>query len=217
MTMKVPKGSTFIQNAVGFDIYVWSLLKGKPSHSHCVITAHGRTAGTAPQKPNRDVELRFYCEHGFTQGGATDIRKLASGYCVPRETTSAQKLAYDYTLSKYQGKHQSSTSDDEHGETYAYIAKHIHNLEEFYRDVCKVNAETARKFLAEHRGHVNMDVITIRNRKFKSPPTLTEVLNALDLAGYKYDVVHCSFCRPPEKGSGVGQQEPIIAENSIFS
>ncbi len=42
---------------------------------------------------------------------------------------------------------------------------------------------------------IPMDIITIRNRGFMSPPRLSWVLNILALNGFAYSEVHCNFCR----------------------
>lgn len=45
-------------------------------------------------------------------------------------------------------------------------------------------------------GHQGMDVLTVRNRWWgKAGLTLKSVLSMLDEAGYRYERIHCVFCR----------------------
>ncbi|MEZ8826411.1 putative adhesin [Vibrio amylolyticus] len=208
MTMKVPKGAIFAKHEIGRHLYLWSKSKGKATSKHLIISAHGCTSSKKPIKLKYGQNFSFYCEHGFTQGGAMDIRKLASGYVEPRQVISNSALDYDYVLSKY----QSSTES----ETYAYIAKGMHDLEAYYRDVLKLDDDTVQSFLMQHSGTVQMDVLTIRNRSCGTAPTFYETVKAVQEAGLKYDHIHCSFCRGFADKPNSGQQEPIPRGTSIF-
>ncbi len=112
-----------------------------------------------------------------------DIRRLASGYVKPRQIITSTDLDKDYDLTKYQ-------SADE-AETYAYIAQGMHDLESYYRDVLKLNDEVVEQFLMQHKGTVQMDVLTIRNRSCGTPPTLFEALKLLQDNDIKYSTIHC--------------------------
>ena len=77
MPMKVPKNATFKKHGIGNHLYLWSKEKGKPTSEHLIISAHGRTSSKSPIKLAANENLQFYCEHGYTQGGSMDIRRLA--------------------------------------------------------------------------------------------------------------------------------------------
>ncbi|APP08710.1 conserved hypothetical protein [Vibrio harveyi] len=208
MPMKVPKNATFKKHGIGNHLYLWSKEKGKPTSEHLIISAHGRTSSKSPIKLAANENLQFYCEHGYTQGGSMDIRRLASGYVKPRQIITSTDLDKDYALTKYQ-------SADE-AETYAYIAQGMHDLESYYRDVLKLNDEVVEQFLMQHKGTVQMDVLTIRNRSCGTPPTLFEALKLLQDNDIKYSTIHCSFCRGLQNGTNFGQQNPVPLGKSIF-
>jgi len=45
---------------------------------------------------------------------------------------------------------------------------------------------------------VDMDILTVRNRIFRSDPTLSDVFDQLNKKNLRYPHIHCSFCRPIE-------------------
>ncbi|OZG71109.1 hypothetical protein BTA51_22275 [Hahella sp. CCB-MM4] len=217
MPMTVPENSVFLANTVGSHIYAWTKQAGKATSKYALISAHGAEKSGTPKRSKTNVNLKFFVERGYTQGGATDIRKAVSGYVRPREATTLNDLAYEYTLSKYQGRHQSENSTHQSGETYGYISKHMHDLRTYYRDVLNLDETTVRQFLSQHKGQIQMDVITIRNRKSGTAPTFSEAILLLQGAGYNYETIFCSFCRGYENGTKLGQQEPINTEDCILS
>ena len=49
--------------------------------------------------------------------------------------------------------------------------------------------------LATRFSDLRMDIITVRSRVWKRSPKLSDILKALWANGYKYEEVHCNFCR----------------------
>ena len=217
MPQTIPKDSVFTNNELGRHVYVWSKNRGSQSHDHAIISAHGKTLVSAPKKAKTDVLLTFYARQDYIQGGVADLRMAVEGRFQSREDTTVNSLAKDYGLSKYQGRHQpGNQASDEVGENYAYIAKYMHDVEDYYKIICKVDAYTAAQWASNYKGNVNMDVITLRNRVFGEAPTFTELVQMLQKKGYNYTRIHCSFCRGKADGTNLGQDEPIIRDTSIF-
>jgi hypothetical protein len=41
----------------------------------------------------------------------------------------------------------------------------------------------------------NRDIVTVRNRRWRSDLTLSDVIRILHEHGYRYTTIHCAFCR----------------------
>src|SRR5699024_7796197 len=89
---------------------------------------------------------------------------------------------------KYQGRHGNRN------ETYTSIDRHIdRNI-----DHLSYIAEQAALGVSSQRNFgFRFHVLTVRNRWFQFSPTLSEALATLDSGGWRYENIHCSFCRNP--------------------
>ncbi len=191
----------FVANEIGKRIYLWSRKKGaqSPGVKQCVISAHGGQSkiNGMGNTNNAAASLVYYAPHGYILTDPS-LMGIMDGSAKPVETvvsTSSQ----DYELSKYQGRHGSKS------ETYERIGGMAERIEEDLANMelaigqFKSLGKDSRAEEVEARLNKmknKMDIVTIRNRRFvKGDVLLSEVVNGLAKAGYKYDVIHCSFCR----------------------
>jgi hypothetical protein len=212
-----------IQNEVGptkeSKLYVWSATKGAPSNKKAVITAHGGGAWISGMGSAPSCTLVFYSPHGHILNDPS-LSAIISGSVLPCGEPVNSKASQDYSLAKY----TDTTGKIKHnkaGETYATVgglddafkqqtasanSRIAMNNEaisagvkvpgiDLHQVVKSATAEEAR-----YAAGVSMDVITIRNRGWLSSPKLSEVITLLWKYGYKYDEIHCNFCRGGKAG-----------------
>lgn len=206
----------YIANEVGRNLYVWTeqRSKGRPSHSKCVISAHGAAAlicneGQRSKLPNTQVV--FYGPHGSMLQNP-GLYEIVTGLQRSYESCNAKALSQDYELAKSQDAHQSASGKAESkrgtGESYQFIGEQMHRMGEhtwsqlgytaqglaFYEQLAAIKDNYGRP--------IDMDIVTVRSRKMFADITLFEVINQLWSNGYKYQEFHCAFCR------GVGDKPP---------
>lgn len=140
----------------------------------------------------------FYGPHGYTlkDPGVYGITTRTIPWL---EKCVANRLAQDYELTKFQGRHGKG------GETYEFIGKTMHpGHYEAYIEKMFPNPVFRADAMKQVAGKsVAMDVITIRNRRVFSNPTLFSLILALQNRGFNYREIHCSFCR-----GGLGDANP---------
>jgi hypothetical protein len=159
-----------------------------------VISAHGGIAKKSlpTYQVPVGVTLQFYSKHG-TPTADFGIHNFATGGKVKQQTDSVTggNLAYDYELSKYQGKHSKAE------ETYESIEKAQKYPSEYQRLCDDAAAEAKKKGVdmpkLEYQA-TDFDVLTIRNRMFGGGVTLSVAVDAA-LEKHAYTMVHCYFCR----------------------
>jgi hypothetical protein len=195
-----------VQNAVGEKVYVWSKRTGGPSsdaNGQCVISAHGAQSVINSRFPIRNVKLIFYNPHGSSLVDP-GIKSIMTGGKLPTEVV-ASGTCRDYLLSKYQGRHQGGRGPG--SETYEFIGGLGDQVEgqaeiwrDIYRDAFKRGDIDALRQASHLLSRYNswMDIVTIRHRPLKIDPMLSEVITALQKAGYRYTTIHCVFCRGPQ-------------------
>ncbi len=192
---KMPSGKT----AVGEDIYVFSKTGGTQSGSGCLILAHGCQAfvpGTRTFTVPANTTVRFFAQHGnyltFDADPVTGIAEFTptswathqceNGHTVTcKEEVSAGQTCKNYMLSKDVGYHNGGPalydkvryehSGQLHGHSYSDIETEVGN------------------------GTIQHDIVSIRNRPFRTLPTLKSVINDLIANGYTYSTIYCGFCR----------------------
>ncbi len=162
------------------------------AEDHLLISAHGGYMDLwGPLKSNiirvpEWTQLYFYAAHGSTirDPGVYNILK---GNFQVSETVGSGGSVTNYELSKYQGSHGNEN------ETYASISANIDQNNGVLEDV-QSGANKSRNYA------FRFDVLTVRNRRFRSDPTLSDVFAALAENNYRYENIHCSFCRSPMFG-----------------
>jgi hypothetical protein len=161
---------------------------------HLLISAHGGYMNLFGPLGRNQIrvpawtQLYFYADHGSTiqDPGVYNIMK---GEYQVSETKGPGSVVTDYSLSKYQGRH--GGGDDE---TYAKISEQVTRNASVLADVGS-GKNKGRNFA--YKFHV----LTVRNRRLRSDPDLSDVLAALTAAQRQYQNIHCSFCRSPMLGS----------------
>jgi hypothetical protein len=206
MKSDMPERLVYVPNEVGWNLYLWSGKKGKPSRPRCAISAHGATSLINNEKERSKlpagVRVVFYGPHGYTLQNPT-LYKVIAGLQRSHETVNSRDLGQDYDLSKSQDTHQSAAGVNEDnrgtGESYKFIGEQMHFMK---RHMKKELAGTAPAFQAavaaahdNYERRIGMDVVTVRNRKVFSDITLFQVINTLWKSGYRYEEIHCIFCR----------------------
>lgn len=200
-------------------LYVWSANLGAPSKRKAVITAHGGGAWISGMATAPICSLVFYSPHGHILNDPS-LEAVISGSVLPCGEAINSRKSPDYSLSKYTdttGKVKHNTA----GETYATVGSmddtfqkrsaNASDRKNFFQQAINSGAkvpginldEELRRIVAEegrYTAGVAMDIITIRNRGWVSSPKLSEVLTLLWHYGYRYDEIHCNFCR----GGGAG-------------
>jgi hypothetical protein len=193
----------FTRTAVGNKIWVYSPNgeRPQPYTRHCVITAHGAQAAdyatfTVPQYQT----VRFLGPDGHPL--TASLKTVTSGKAPPFEDRSAGSPCRDYELGKF--------DDPKEGRKFIETGMHPKTRDEFVADLRAMHftehwIETSWE-MADKTGPV-MDVVTIRLNRFRSGPTLSEVIGSLNAAGYHYNTIWCSFCRwAPGSVHGLGKK-----------
>jgi hypothetical protein len=174
----------------GGSLYVWSKNNGSASSTECVISAHGLQRFINYKFTVEHVTLVFYAPPGRSLN--VRLEDVITG-SVEGQTPISSGRCQDYELSKYQGNHGAGLL-----ESYNSIG----TLDEYLNDEAgkweekKVqnSAGDFDKYIERYSNNWK-DVVTIRNRQLKFNPMLSEVLRDLYDATYRYNTVHCSFCR----------------------
>lgn len=213
----------YYQNAVGERIYVFSENNGARSTNcdHCVISAHGRQTIMNSTFTNNAVNLHYYVPHGYSLRDP-GLRAIMEQSVRPCQSIQAGQSP-DYVLSKFQGRHGNNA------ETYTKIGQEINaapamlqssrdavtQLDGLPRPYTK-DMDQYRRMAEESvsRWSRKIDVVTIRNRRFKLDLNLSEIIRILHQNGYQYTNIHCSFCRSPAipfvgPGSASAQDNPL--------
>lgn len=194
-----------VRLAIGNSLYLHRAKAGPvtPGH-HLLISAHGvflQELGLFGRPLRTRVpawtQLHFYAPHGDSILDPTVPAILAGDFQV-FETIRPGSPVVDYRLSKYQGRHGSVN------ETYASITNNL-DANEAVLDAIQQAAAKGRAIKRGPNFAFHFDVLTIRNRwwmKGSLGEKLSDVLGALQGAGYRYENIHCSFCRSPVIGGG---------------
>jgi hypothetical protein len=175
---------------VGDKMYVWTQGGISPNrNSACIISAHGGQSiinSTLGKAARFDQRFVFYCPHNYTLIDPS-LMNILYGDVRPYETVTGG-ACQDYGLSKYQGaKHGSGR------EKYSDIEVAGTTDEELLKMGFKPEQLAARTRIAR----TDFDIVTIRYRRFKSDPMLSDVVKTLNTNGWIYRTFHCSFCRGP--------------------
>lgn len=193
------------RHPVGEKLYVWTMNSADgPSKKSALISAHGMYScmngmETAPL----NLQLHYYSPHGYVLNDP-GLDAVLTGSVAIKESVAARK-SRDYVLGKYQNS--ATNRHNTMGEDYEII---LNTPERFERIAGAANVRIAlpprgttrsmgirdRKQLERfENGDVKMDVITVRNRRFMAMPRFSWVIMELIRHGYRYEAIHCSFCR----------------------
>lgn len=183
--------------ALGDHLYIFRSGTGlpNPAEDHLLISAHGGwSTSDGTFKVPQWTQLYFYGREGASikDPGVYNVMK---GEWQVVEAAGAGTLVRDYQLSKYQGRHGNEK------ETYDSIGSSIDRNSEAMQRMAQGD-----KYVKDRNFGYNFDVLTVRNRNPYNPfattgSSLKKVLQTLSDNGYKYENIHCSFCRW-EKGGG---------------
>ena len=117
------------------------------------------------------------------------ISNATSGLKVYESKLSGQTVV-NYGLSKYQGSHSDGA------ETYPSIKEAVERNREMVKMFEAAPTDYQAKMKSTGLIYENFDVLTIRHRRFKSDPSLSDALTMLQ-NNYKYADIFCVFCRCP--------------------
>ena len=182
--------------AIGKMFYLFRSRDGKiTAEDHLLITSHGGYLPTTSYFtiPNWTF-LHFYGPHQYALIDPT-IANIIDGKYRVLETNGPGSRVKNYELSKFQGEKHGSKN-----ETYTTIERDIDG-NEMKLNIIQMNASKGRKTSNFTAGNFafHFDVLTVRNRWFTlgglNPPSLSTALNSLGKVGYRYENIHCSFCR----------------------
>ena len=180
--------------------YVWTI--GGKVNKSAVISAHGaQTWVNSKFKIPDNVKLHFYQPNGYLLQDPGLINVIYDEV-KPLETVSGGK-SQDYSLSKYQGaKHGSDRESYQNIPSFGITKQELLDLG--FKEADINNMKKARD---------DIDIISVRNRRFKTDPVLSDLIKSVHNAGYKYTDFYCSFCRGPafskEKGSWDATKNPV--------
>jgi hypothetical protein len=183
------------KHTIGSDafgqIYVWTI--GTKRNTKAVISAHGaQTWSSSGFKVPDTVTLWFYQPNGYLLQDPGLINVIYDEV-KPKEHVTGGKYQ-DYSLSKYQGaKHGSEAESYKNIPAFGITETELTEL-----------GWTKEQLSTMKRPRDDLDIITIRNRRMRSDPTLKEVIKEVTAAGYAYTDYYCSFCRGPTFGKETG-------------
>ncbi|CAI0916805.1 Uncharacterised protein [Serratia rubidaea] len=197
------------QNTVGSNLYVWSHKRAAPSANECIITAHGasRTSKSGMSSELKDVELVYYTRHGETLSDPSLLQMIIGA--VPQYESMKANASHDYDLGKYTnsqvngGKRHNEANESYHSVRNLYNTADAKpqelrdNAARFRSAGMVTHADNLERDAAQYKNITQYDVITLRNRIHRSfnSLTLSEVIRELRRYGYKYQRIHCAFCR----------------------
>ena len=195
------------QIAVGSTIYLHRSDRAfDPETTHLMITAHGAAMPGNFRVP-KWAALHFYGRHGAAIEDP-GFRDILDGKYQVIETANPDDVCHNYLLSKYQGRHGNVR------ETYEALQHAVQMNSEFLDGIHemvarrddRINRVVNRSMGSRGFGY-HFDFLTIRNRwHHKLGVQLSTVLSQLDRAGYRYENIHCSFCRWKPYGGTVAAQ-----------
>ena len=203
-----PAGAT----PIGDNFYLFKALSSTPE---CLISAHGGHERERHFQVPPGITLHFYALHGFTlmdPGTAVLNAKL-----TPKETITGPGKCHDYSLSKYQGRH--NTNNESYGSIATQIQATGAARSEAQSKYIKAAAANAPAFkLGMLRESVvsrhEVNVVTVRNRFGAGDMLLSELITAVHGAFPSLTVFHCSFCRSSMNfDAGLGQKANYPASN----
>lgn len=178
----------FAKVPVGDDIYVWTRGGVKKNvNTACVISAHGgQSIINSTFNIERNTNFVFFGPHGYTLLDPS-LMDVLCAKVKPYQTVSMGQCQ-DYTLSKFQGaKH--GGNNEKYSDIEAAGASD---------DELKVFGFTQQQLDSRpDKPRADLDVVTIRYRRFRTDPTLSGVVKALKKHGWTYTTFYCSFCRGP--------------------
>lgn len=192
----VPRGA----RAIGSNLYLFSTTQ---SASECLISAHGGyDKENVTFKVPAGVTIHFYAphKHVLQDPGVKMMAQDLSSFAV--ETCKPGQDCVNYTLTKYQGRHNTA------GETYDSIESTIRDFERRFLetqdkmakmgDVDKLTKGQLARYQMLGGSLANLkalNVATIRNRWYHAGVTLKYVVAEVTKAAKGISVFHCSFCR----------------------
>jgi hypothetical protein len=173
----------YVKNEVGDKIYVWTIGGGRAKkNTECIISAHACQTILNSEFKVDGATFAFYALHGYALLDPS-LYSILSGEVKPCEIVKDGKCQ-DYSLGKFQGaKHGSGR------ERYEDIELLGMTDDEMLQKGCK------REDLSKRTQLQHMDIVTIRFRRFRTDPTLFEVVKELRKNGWGYKTYHCCFCR----------------------
>ncbi len=155
-----------------------------------VISAHGGIGrGKTADKKVPFGTLHWYSKHGDTTTDFGIRNFIWGGKSGQRtESTPTGQPYYDYSLSKYQGRHAGTKGNP--AETYAGIEGDQKYVDDFNQMLAAAgpNAPPGSKPAAA------VDVLTVRNRYWITGVDLSSALKAIGNV-HQYPEIHCYFCR----------------------
>jgi hypothetical protein len=176
---------------VGSNLYLFTAQIMK-YHDTSVIDAHGGyDSSTKKFTVPAGVTLVFYVSHGAIQNdfGLHKFRDSPTVY----ETRPPGSDCWDYSLSKYQGRH--AGTEGKPAETYETVDQDVVAVEEELNKRQKyANNPAYLKAVGNKPLPTVFDVVTIRNRAFGGDMTLSTVIEKVRKV-HPYKSIHCFFCR----------------------
>jgi len=204
-----PPGAT----PIGENFYLFKALSSTPE---CLVSAHGGHDRERHFEVPAGVTVHFYALHGFTlldPGTAVLNAKL-----TPKESITGPASCHDYSLSKYQGRHNKTGQ-----ETYASIAAQVRATTQARTDaqakyVTRAAAGAPAWQLDMLRANVTsqkeINIVTVRNRVGAGDMLLSTLIGAVHGAYPSFTVFHCSFCRSSmHADAGLGHKATMSAEH----
>ncbi|QFT56409.1 putative adhesin [Microbulbifer sp. THAF38] len=173
--------------------------------SNLVISAHGAaTKQHFYTNGHGGDNIFFFSPHGYSLSDP-GISSVLSGNAKYHEWIKKGKVCHNYTLSKYQGYHGTTTGQILgrvtrpfiKGESYTDVQNALDNAHKHNQDYSSLdpNNPIHQKMLANIKPVMEADLLTIRHRVGKDDPTLVDVINTLHANKLHYDNIYCSFCR----------------------
>ncbi|MEZ5666478.1 MAG: hypothetical protein R3F55_03405 [Alphaproteobacteria bacterium] len=186
--MSIPRGAI----EIGSHFY---LFKSSTNKEDCLISAHGGYDRNVTMFEPKGCTLFFYGEHGNVLSDPGLALMALKGLKVVEQIPDAKnKKALNYILSKYQGRHSKAN------ETYEKIIGRIESedtqiaklLDRIANAASEFQRSNAQTQLAYYK---SMNVLTIRNRWWRSDLSLESAVTAAKKALPSLTRFHCSFCR----------------------
>jgi hypothetical protein len=172
------------------------LFKSPISTPACLLSAHGGHDRERHFQVPAGVTVNFYALHGFIlQDPGT---ALLNAQVKPKESITGPASCHDYSLSKYQGRHNKA------GESYSSISVQVQSTAQARTAAQSKYVQAATQSAPDWKVSVirqqvtsqnPINIVTVRNRFGAGDIRLSALINAVRGAFPTITIFHCSFCR----------------------
>lgn len=188
------------------------VLKANASLANVISGKYVITESVSATKKMQDYILS---KHENTTANSVKHNRFGYSYDDVRAVPEVMKSA-EISHAKHAMKHHASmTGSFNMTQGIVGDGKNLDLLDKEAIERLKGIYKSAKEKFVAHTGAMSgygntMDIVTIRNRPFRTLPTLSELITELYAAGFDYKNIHCFFCRSPMESFSTKSQSAML-------